>query len=161
MTTQGEGPDRELRAEVRIDAPPEEVWAALSDFSRMPAWSPELVRMVRLGRGGPAPGAQYVGINRRGPVVWPTRNRVVALEPGRMLAWDTVSSGARWIFELEPDGAGTRVVQRRPVAVGLSVLSRVFAPLALGGSLSHAAELEEGMSATLEALKADVESTRR
>jgi hypothetical protein len=116
--------------------------------------------MLRLGRGGPAPGAQYVGINRRGPVVWPTRNRVVAIEPGRMLAWDTVSSGARWVFELEPDGAGTRVVQRRPVAAGLSVLSRVFAPLALGGSAEHATELEEGMAATLQALKADVEGAR-
>ncbi len=156
--TSPSGPDRELRAEVHIDAPPERVWRALVDFSRMPARSPELVRMVRLGRGELAPGAQYVGINRRGPVVWPTRNRIVALEPGRLLAWDTLSSGARWVFELTPEVAGTSLVQRRPVTTGLTVLSRVFAPLALGGSASHADELEAGMRSSLEALKAEVES---
>ncbi len=152
-------PDRELRAEVHVAAPPQRVWQALTDLDRMPRWSPELVRMVPLGRGGLRPGRQYVGINRRGPVVvWPTRNRVVAVEPERLLAWDTVSSGARWIFELQPDGAGTRVVQRRPVTVGLTLLSKAFAPVMLGGSASHADELEDGMRATLEALKADVEA---
>ncbi len=158
MTSVAAGPDRELRAEVRIDASPEQVWAALTDFSRMPAWSPELVRMVRLGRGEPTPGAQYVGINRRGPVVWPTRNRIVAVEPGRLLAWDTVSSGARWVYELQGEGGGTTVTQRRPVTTALTVLSRAFAPLALGGNASHADELENGMRATLEALKSEVES---
>lgn len=151
-------PDRELTAEVHVDAPPSRVWEVVTDFDRMPGWSPELVRMVPLGRGGLRPGRQYVGINRRGAVVWPTRNRVVAVEPERLLPWDTVSSGARWAFELHPDGAGTRVVQRRMVTVGLTLPARAFATALLGGSVSHADELEDGMRATLEALKADAES---
>jgi uncharacterized protein YndB with AHSA1/START domain len=154
-------PDRELAAEVRVDAPASKVWEALTDLHRMSSWSPELVRMVPLGRGGLRPGRQYVGINRRGPVVWPTRNRVVAVDPGRLLAWDTVSSGARWVFELHPEGEATRVVQRRPVIGGLTLLSRVFAPLALGGSELHADELEEGMRATLVALRSDVEAEQQ
>lgn len=156
-------PDRELRAEVRVDAPPRRVWDALTDLTRMPTWSPELVRTLPLGLPGRPDrrelraGRQFVGVNRRGPVVWPTRNRVVAVEPERLLAWDTVSSGARWVFELQPDGDGTRVVQRRPVGAGLTLLSRAFAGVLLGGGASHADELEDGMRATLEALKDEVE----
>ena len=150
--------DRELRAEAYVDAPPDRVWAALSDLSRMPDWSPELVRMVPLKRGGLRVGQWYLGINRRNAVVWPTRSVVAEVEPGRRLTWDTRSSGARWIWELVPEGDGTRVVHRRPVPTGITGMSKVFAPLFLGGSEGHADELEAGMARTVERLKAAVGS---
>ena len=150
--------DRELRAETYVDAPPERVWAALSDLARMPDWSPELVRMVPLKRGGLRVGQWYLGINRRKAVVWPTRSVVAEVEPGRRLTWDTKSSGARWIWELVPEGGGTRVVHRRPVPTGITGMSKVFAPLFLGGSEGHADELEAGMARTVERLKAAVGS---
>ena len=150
--------DRELRAEATIAAPPDRVWALLTDFSRMPEWSPELVRMVPLKPGGLRVGQWYLGINRRKAVVWPTRSVVSRLEAGRAVAWDTTSSGARWIWELAADGAGTRVVHRRPVPRRVTWMSRAFAPLALGGSESHADELEAGMAATVARLKAAAES---
>jgi uncharacterized protein YndB with AHSA1/START domain len=149
--------DRELRAETYIAAPPDRVWAALSDLSRMPDWSPELVRMVPLKRGGLRVGQWYLGINRRKAVVWPTRSVVAEVERGRRLAWDTKSSGARWIWELVPEGDGTRVVHRRPVPTGITGMSKVFAPLFLGGSEEHADELEAGMARTVERLRAAVE----
>lgn len=148
---------RELRAETTIDAPPATVWAALADLRRMPEWSPELVRMIPLGRGGLKVGRQYVGVNRRKAVVWTTRNVVTTLEPQRALGWDTRTSGSRWIYELEPEGTGTRVVLRRPVPRRLTLLSRLFTPVALGGSDEHADELEQGMGVTLTRLKAAVE----
>jgi uncharacterized protein YndB with AHSA1/START domain len=152
-----EAATRELRAETTVAAPPAQVWAALTDLSRMPEWSPELVRMIPLKPGGLKVGQQYLGINRRKAVVWPTRSVVAELEPERLLAWDTRSSGARWIYELSADGAGTRVVHRRPVPGRLTVLSRLFAPAFLGGSDGHAVELEDGMARTLERLKAALE----
>jgi uncharacterized protein YndB with AHSA1/START domain len=148
---------RELRAETTIDAPPAQVWAALTDLTRMPDWSPELLRMVPLKPGGLKVGQQYLGLNRRKAVVWPTRSVVAQVEAERALAWDTRSSGARWIYELSPEGSGTRVVHRRPVPQKLTVLSRLFAPLALGGSDGHADELEAGMARTLARLKDAVE----
>lgn len=154
------GPDRELRAEAEVAAPPEAVWSLLTDLSRMPAWSPELVRMVPLKPGGLRVGQWYLGINRRKGVVWPTRNVVALLDPGRVLAWDTTSSGARWIWELAPagpDGRSTRVVHRRPVPRRLTRSSRLFAPLALGGSAGHADELEAGMAQTVALLCSAVE----
>lgn len=151
--------DRELRAETTVQAPPERVWQLLTDFARMPEWSPELVRMVPLKPGGLRVGQAYLGINRRRAVVWPTRSVVAVVEPGRALAWDTRSSGARWVWELTPEGHGaTRVVHRRPVPTSLTLVSRVFAPLFLGGTEGHADELEQGMAETVARLRAAAES---
>jgi uncharacterized protein YndB with AHSA1/START domain len=147
-------PDRELRAESHVAATPEQVWSLLTDLTRMPDWSPELVRMVALKPGGLRVGQWYLGINRRKGVVWPTRSVVAEVEPVRRLSWDTRSSGARWIWELEPgaDG-GTRVVHTRPVPGGITGMSKVFAPLFLGGSGEHADELEAGMAQTVARLR--------
>lgn len=146
---------RELRAERVVDAPVEVVWATVSDVARMGEWSPELVTMHALLPGGLRVGQQYLGINRRGPVVWPTRSVVAELEPGRLLSWDTRTSGARWVWELATtDDGRTRVVHRRPVPRGLTGLSRLAAPLLLGGTDAHADELEAGMARTVERMAA-------
>lgn len=150
--------DRELRAETMIDAPVGAVWAVLSDVSRMPEWSDELLKMVPLKTGGLRLNQWYLGLNRRKGVVWPTRSVVSALEPQAKLAWLTKSSGAEWIYELSPEGERTRVVHRRPVPGGLTLLSKAFAPVALGGSTEHADELEVSMGRTLHRIKAAVES---
>jgi uncharacterized protein YndB with AHSA1/START domain len=152
--------DRELRAETTIAAPPERVWELVTDFDRVPEWSPELVKMVALKPGGLRPGQWYLGINRRKAAVWPTRSVLAVLEPGRAVAWDTRSSGARWIWELEAagDGEATHVVHRRPVPRQITLLSRVFAPAFLGGSVEHADELEAGMQRTVDRLKAAAEA---
>jgi uncharacterized protein YndB with AHSA1/START domain len=152
--------DRELRAETTIDAPPEVVWEVLGDLRRMPELSPELVRMIPLKRGGLRPGQWYVGINRRKAVLWPTRSVVSAVDPGRTVAWDTKSSGARWIWELTAEGSGTRVVHRRPVPRRLTTLSNAFANVFLGGRAEHADELEQGMARSVARLKQAVEGQK-
>lgn len=157
MTTRSPA-DRELRAEAVVAAAPSRVWELLTDLSRMPEWSPELLKMLPLKPGGLRVGQWYLGLNRRKAVVWPTRSVVTVLEEGRSIAWDTRSSGARWIWEIEPEGSGgTRLVHRRPVPQRLTLLTRVFAPLALGGAEGHADELEAGMRQTVARLKAAAE----
>lgn len=150
--------ERELRAEITVAATPERVWSVLTDLRRMPQWSPELVRMVALTPGGLKTGQQYLGVNRRKAVVWPSRNVVATLDAPRTLAWDTPTSGARWIYDLSADGAGTRVVHRRTVPKRLTALSSIFATALLGGAEGHAEELEAGMAQTLQRLKAAVEA---
>jgi uncharacterized protein YndB with AHSA1/START domain len=151
-------PDRELRAETTVDASPDAVWRVLSDVRRMPELSDELVRMVAVRPGGLRPGQWYVGLNRRKAVVWPTRNVVVAVDPERRLVWDTTSSGARWVWELLPQGDGrTRVVHRRPVPRRLTPVSAVFARAFLGGVGGHADELEAAMERSVARLKRVVE----
>jgi len=149
--------DRELRAEAIIAATPERVWELLTDFAQMSQWSPEMVRMLPLKPGGLRVGQWYLGINRRKAVVWPTRSVVAAVEPGRRLVWDTRSSGAQWIWELEPAERGTRVVHRRPVPSKITLMSKAFAPAFLGGNVEHADELEQGMARTVAGLQAAAE----
>ncbi len=151
--------DRELVATADVGAPPQQVWDLLTDFSRMPSWSPELVTMLPLLRGGLRVGQQYVGVNKRKSMVWPTRSVVAVLEPGRTLAWDTKSSGARWIWELAQNvDGGTTVTHRRPVPSGLTRVSGIFAKAFLGGADGHCDELEAGMATTVARLKAAAES---
>ena len=152
------GAERELRAEAVVAAPPDRVWKLLSDVSHMGEWNPELVRMIPLKRGGLREGQWYLGINRRKAVVWPTRSVVAVVEPRRTVAWDVKSSGARWIWELQPEGEGTRVVHRRPVPKRLTLASTVFARMFLGGDTGHADELEQGMARTVARLKAAAEA---
>jgi uncharacterized protein YndB with AHSA1/START domain len=150
--------DRELRAETLIAAPPEAVWKVLGDVRRMPKLSPELVRMIPLKSGGLRPGQWYLGINRRKGVFWPTRSVVADVVAASSVAWDTRTSGARWIWELTPEGEGTRVVHRRPVPKRVTPLSVAFARVFLGGVDDHADELEEGMAKSVSALKQAVEA---
>lgn len=150
--------DRELRAETVIDAPVGAVWAVLSDVSRMPEWSDELVKMVPLKSGGLRLNQWYLGINRRKAIMWPSRSIVKALEPESRLSWLTTSSGAEWIYELSDEASGTRVVHRRPIPDGRPAIAKAFAAVALGGAESHDDELEVSMGHTLERIKAAVET---
>ncbi len=151
----------ELRAEITIDAPRQRVWEVLTDFSKMPDWSPELLRMVPLKPGGLRNGQWYLGLNRNRWVFWPSRNVVTTVETGSAVAWDTKTSGASWVYELsEADGstdASTRVVLRRPMS-RVPVTARLFAGAFLGGVDHHADELEGHMHLTLDRLKTAVES---
>lgn len=147
-----------MRAEVFIDVPPERVWELLTRTRTHADASPELVAMLPLKPGGFRQGQWFLGVNRRKAAVWPTRNVVTVFEPHRRLAWDTTTSGARWLFELEPTASGTRLIQRRILTRDLTKISTTFATIALGGVDEHADELEAGMRESLLRIKAKAES---
>jgi uncharacterized protein YndB with AHSA1/START domain len=144
-----------ITASVAVAAPPEAVWAAVSDVTRMSQWSPECRRIVVLGSPRSGLGTRFVGLNRRGFAVWPTISKVVRFEPGRAVAWKVRESAATWTYELEPTEAGTRLTVRRDLD-GFSPLTRLAAPL-IGGASGHDQELDAGVRATLERIKASVE----
>jgi uncharacterized protein YndB with AHSA1/START domain len=152
------GSTDDFRAEITIDAPPERVWSVITDTRALAEASPELMAMTPLRRGGFRTGQQYIGWNRRKLAVWPTRNVVVDAEPHRRLAWETRTTGVRWVYELEPAGAGTRLVERREFLREMPVVGRLFAKALLGGVEEHADELEVGLGQTLTRLKAIAEA---
>lgn len=108
-------PEQDLQVERRIAAPPDALYALISDVTRTGEWSPENTGgRWRGGATGPAPGARFRGSNRRGWRRWSTTCEVVAAEPGRRFAFDvTVGpvTAARWAYDLEPDGDATVVTE--------------------------------------------------
>lgn len=108
-------PEPEVSVSVRIERPADDLYALVSDVTRMGEWSPENMggRWIR-GAAGPVVGARFRGSNRRGWRRWSTTCEVVAAEPGRRFAFD-VSVGpipaARWSYAFESDGDATVVTE--------------------------------------------------
>jgi hypothetical protein len=146
-------------ASLWIEAPPERIYAIVSDITQMGQLSPECTGGRWLGGAtGPEVGARFKGTNRRGFVRWSTTNTVVQADPARAFAFDTKQSGTRWTYELEPDGDGTIVTERRAPFTARPLVAKVTSTVFLGGMAEHEDEMRQGLQATLERLKAVAES---
>jgi uncharacterized protein YndB with AHSA1/START domain len=144
---------------IHVDAPPERVYALVADIPRMGEWSPECVRCVwKGGATGAAVGARFKGTNRIGWRRWSTKGEVVTAEPDRALAFDVFSFGlpvARWIYRIEPDGAGSVVTESWEDKRGgvIHVLGRLAT-----GVAERDEHNRNGMQATLERIKQTAEA---
>ena len=149
--------DTQLEQTTDIAAPPERVWALVTDVARMASWSPQVLRTFVRGKVV-GPGTTFLNLNRQGVKVWPTRAKVVRFEPHRDFAFRIAENHTVWSFHLEPtaDG-GTRLTQRRETPHGISSLSKVLTKAVLGGQEPFTEELRRGMRQTLERVKAEAE----
>jgi uncharacterized protein YndB with AHSA1/START domain len=146
---------------IEIDAPPERVWAIVSDIETMPGASPELQGVEWLdGRGGPGLGARFAGRNRHEAFgEWSTVSVIVAYEPPRVFAWavgDPEFPAATWRFSLEPREGGTLLrqwVQVGPGRSGLSVAIERMPDKEQKIVFVRLREFEANMGATLAAVK--------
>jgi uncharacterized protein YndB with AHSA1/START domain len=146
-----------LQAQVDINAPASKVWALISDFRRMPQWSPQCRWMRPLGPL--RQGTRTLNFNRRNRLFWPTTSTVVEVVPEKKLAFRVNSNRSIWTYELEPNGEGTRVVESRHAENGLSAFSTLSINALLGGTASFERELVEGMNASLAKIKAAAENS--
>ena len=100
---------------VDIDAPPERVFALVSDLPRMGELSPENTGGRWLaGATGPAVGVRFRGSNRQGWRRWSTVVRVVIHEPPRRFAFDVDSLGlgvSRWSYDITERPGGCTVTE--------------------------------------------------
>ncbi len=110
-----------MRDEVTVEmaAPPERVWALVSDITNTGRFSPETFEAEWVGGAtGPAIGARFRGHvrrNGRGPVYW-TDCTVTICEPNRDFAFGVGLRGSQtvntWRYRLEPTTTGgTRVTE--------------------------------------------------
>jgi hypothetical protein len=108
---------RQGRVEAVTEANPEDVWAVVSDVTRIGEWSHECHGATWLdGATTARPGARFIGSNRTGRTRWSRTNEVVVADAPRELAWVTVPTwlyrdSTRWRITLEPHPGGTRIVQ--------------------------------------------------
>ena len=149
---QASTPDQ-ARVERVVAADPIVVYDLVSDVTRMGDWSPETSSCRWVGGvTGPAVGARFVGSNRRGPLVWRTRCRVTAADPGSAFAFTVSFAGmpiADWGYEIAARGQGSVVAEtwtdRRSAALKL-------ASVPVMGIADRAAHNRRGMTTTLAAL---------
>ena len=143
-------------AQVYVAAAPDVVYRVVSDVTRMGEWSPETTKCEWLdGATGPAVGARFKGSNKRGPARWSTKPTVVAAEPGREFAFD-VDTDVRWTYRCEADGDGTKLTESFEMLRDLRWYY-AFAERWLMGIKDRRADLERGMTVTLERIKRVVE----
>ena len=146
---------------VHVDAAADSLYDIVTDIAHMGRLSPECTGGAWLdGATGPAVGARFKGMNKRGFVKWSTTNTVLTADPGREFAFTTADSGVCWRYQFVPDGTGTLVTESREDVAKRGLLAKVFTALLLGGGANHEDELRAGMADTLDRLRALAESTK-
>ena len=98
-----------------IEAPPDQLWAMVSDVTRMGEWSPEATGAEwRGGATGAAVGAKFKGLNNNGKRSWSTACTVTECEPGTSFAFSVVAgplSIAKWAYTFTPTATGCHVTE--------------------------------------------------
>ena len=142
-----------------IAAPAEQVWAMVSDVTRMGEWSPENEGAVWLGGAtGPQAGVKFRGANRIGKRKWKTAATVTEVDPGRHFSF-RVTLGpipvADWDYTVESTATGCRLTEtwteQRPG--WFKPITRIATGVADRPTTNRA-----GMEQTLERLAASAES---
>ena len=106
----------EGRATIQIQAPPEKVYALITDVTRMGEWSPECVKAEWVGDAtGPAVGARFKGHNKLNWLIrWSTTPTVKVADPGREFTFETGKPGkeqTRWTYRFAPMDGGTELTE--------------------------------------------------
>ena len=122
----------EGRVEATSRATPEQVWAIVSDVTRIGEWSHECRTAEWLGDArAAAPGARFRGGNKTGKMAWSRQNEIVAADAPNLLAWRTVPTRlyrdqTEWRIIIERDGDVTTIVQTFEVLKLGPVMERLF-----------------------------------
>ena len=151
---------RALGGEVslQMDAPPEQVWALVTDVTRIGEFSPETfeARWTR-GSTGPEVGATFKGHVKRngvGPTYW-SPCQVTQCVPHEVFEFSVGTDAVtltNWGYRLEAAGEGTKVTEyfRLEPTFYLRLYWTLLGPL-------RSRTNEKGMRTTLERMKAVVE----
>lgn len=97
---------KEIDTDIRIDAPPREVWRVLTDFARFPEWNPLITRASGELREG---ATLEIFVRVPDSTARTFRPRVLKVVPGRELVWlGTLAVpglfNGEHRFRVEPDG---------------------------------------------------------
>lgn len=151
---------------IDIDRSPDDVYAIVSDVTRMGELSP----VARAGTwDDPAniarEGAWFTGANAIGEYTWETHCQVVAAKPGSEFTFvnhgpDGSAELVRWCYTFEPAGDGTRVTESWQVLPAYPDFVRDGNPdVDVAARIDGMAQMaRDGMRDTLASLKRVAES---
>lgn len=103
-----------IEVEHRFAAPPDRVFAFLTDPGLTARLSPEVVEAAWVEEPV-GPRARFRATNRRGGMEWTVTCHVLEWDPPYRFAWcvsDPSHPSSTWSYDLTPDEAGTLVRQR-------------------------------------------------
>ena len=136
-----------------IAAPPEAVFAAITDITRMGEWSPETIRAEwNDGTTEAAVGATFTGHNRNGDKEWTTEATIAELVPNERFFFDCSVRGfvfSKWGYTIEPTDGGCVVTEYTQDLRPESALER---SAQISGVTDRLAHNRAGMAATLDRL---------
>lgn len=144
-----------------VDASPETLYALISDVTRTPEYSPEVVKCTwKKGATGPTVGARFKAINHAGRVPdWPNSPVVTVADPGKVFAFERTEVGGgtiEWRYVFEAQGTGTLVTESYTVLKNVNALGW-FIIDTLAGLKDRRNDLHSGMTVSLERIAAIVE----
>lgn len=145
-----------------IAASTDDLYAMVSDVTRMGEWSP-VCRWCRWDEG-PEPGARvgawFTGYNEDDGREWDTHCEVVAADPGREFAFAVAGTFVRWTYTFETvAGGGTRLTETwEPLPDILAFYAKSYGDDQVDNVLAARTETTKaGIDATLAAIKATAE----
>ncbi len=148
---------------ISIEAPPDVVYAMVSDVTRMGQWSPVCKACWWDDAADRGVGAWFTGRNEVPGRTWETRCQVVAAEPGREFAWVVGGSEeprVRWGYTFEPACEGTRVTESWDfLPAGLAYFEERYGADAPAQIANRAQAARTGIPATLAAISRAAERT--
>jgi hypothetical protein len=147
---------------LRMQATPDTVYALVSDVTRTPEFSPEILECTWLdGATGPAVGARFKARNKvANRPAWHNKPVVTVAEPGRQFSFartEPFGGTVEWTYAFEPDGDGTLVKESYAVTkqlhpIGWFIIGVLFA------RKDRQTDLRGGMEQTLERLRTVAEN---
>lgn len=148
-----------LSESISVAVPPDELYALVSDVTRMGEWSP-ICRTCWWDDGaGPYVGAWFTGRNETPERTWETRSQVVAAEPGRKFAWQVNEGWVHWEYTFEPENGGTRLTEAwQFLPKGIAGFHERYGAQAEGEIEKRHQAAKSGIPATLAAIKKTAEA---
>jgi hypothetical protein len=142
---------------LHMRAAPDIIYALISDVTRTPEFSPEVVECEWIdGATGPVVGARFKGRNKMpNRPTFSNKPIVTIADPGRRFAFsrtEPFGGTVEWRYDLTPDGQGTTVAESytvtKPVSrFGWFIIETVF------GRKDRRTDLHRGMVETLERIR--------
>ncbi len=150
--------DSALEVSRVIKASASDIFAAITDITRMGEWSPETYAAEwNEGFSEAALGASYTGHNRNGDAEWSTEATIVDFVPNERFFFDCSFKGfvfAKWGYTIEPADTGCIVTEH---AQDLRPEEAKARSASISGVSDRAAHNRAGMVETLDRLAAALE----
>lgn len=149
----------EFSDSVHVAVAPDELYALVSDVTRMGEWSPVCTACWWDDGMGPAEGSWFTGRNDDGKRTWETRSQVVVAEPAREFAWEVNHGWVRWGFTLEPADGGSVLTQHwHFLPKGIAGFRERYDDDADAQIAARSDAAQSGIPVTLAAIKATAEA---